>query len=272
MTPLPDYHMHTPRCNHAEGRVADYARAAITAGLSEIGISDHSPMPTPFDDDWRMRHDELDGYVAEVMAAQIEFADTLTIRLGLEVDWRPGCEAFVHELAAAYPWDYLIGSVHYLDSWAFDDPDQRQHWDEVGIEQVYIDYYAQVAASAASGLFDTLGHPDLAKKFGHRPSASEMPRIIEAEEAMLMAVQRAGVALEISAAGLRKPVAEIYPHPRIIERAAARSIPFSYGSDAHQPQHVGHAQPACRNLLLQCGIHQISHFTQRQRTLHPLQK
>jgi len=270
MAMMPDYHMHTPRCNHAEGRVADYALAALTAGLREIGISDHSPMPDPFDDNWRMRSAELADYVAEVEAAQHRFAGEITIRLGLEVDWRPGCEPFVRELAAAYPWDYLIGSVHYLKDWAFDDPDQRQHWDTAGVGQVYCDYFAQVAASAASGLFDTLGHPDLAKKFGHRPTDAEMPAVIAAENAMLDAVAHAGVALEISSAGLRKPVAEIYPHPRIIAGAAARGIPFSYGSDAHQPQAVGHAENGCRELLTAHGITRISQFQQRTRTQIPI--
>ncbi len=258
--------MHTPRCNHAEGRVAEYAEAAIAAGLSEIGISDHSPMPPAMDDNWRMRMDELDDYVAEVLAARDQFAGHLTIRLGLEVDWRPGCEPFVRQLSAQYPWDYLIGSVHYLGNWAFDDPDERDRWDEVGIGATYCQYFAAVADSAASGLFDIIGHPDLAKKFGHRPSKSEQEAVVAAETAMLDAVARAGVALEISSAGLRKPCAEIYPTSRIIKGAAERGIPFSYGSDAHAPNLVGYAQEACRGLLRQHGITAISQFVQRRRT------
>ncbi|MDX8408925.1 MAG: histidinol-phosphatase HisJ family protein [Mariprofundales bacterium] len=270
MQPLPDYHMHTPRCNHAEGSVADYAQAAITAGLDEIGFSDHSPMPELFDDNWRMRMEELDSYIDEVVTAQQTFAGQLTIRLGLEADWRPGCESFVRQLAADYPWDYLIGSVHYLDNWAFDDPDQRSHWDEVGVESVYLDYYAQLAASATCGLFDILGHPDLAKKFGHRPAAHAQPQVEAAEAAMLDAVAASGTALEISSAGLRKPVGEIYPHPRIVAAAAARNIPFAYGSDAHQPADVGYAQQACRQLLIQSNIHHICQFNQRQRQCLPI--
>ncbi len=266
----PDYHMHTPRCNHAEGSVADYARAALAAGLKEIGISDHSPMPPQFDDNWRMRQHELDDYVAEVLAARDRFADRLTIRLGLEVDWRPGCEPFVEELAARYPWDYLIGSVHYLGDWAFDDPDARSRWDEVGIGTTFCEYFAQVAASARSGLFDIIGHPDLAKKFGHQPEAEQCAAVQAAESAMLDAVAEAGIALEISSAGLRKPCAEIYPAPRIIAGAAKRGIPFSYGSDAHEPASVGHAWRQCTALLRQHDIHTISRFSARRRALIPL--
>ncbi|RMH50069.1 MAG: histidinol-phosphatase HisJ family protein [Zetaproteobacteria bacterium] len=262
--------MHTPRCNHAEGRVADYARAAIDAGLREIGISDHSPMPPPFDDDWRMRMEQLEEYVAEVLAARDRFAGRLTIRLGLEVDWRPGCEPFVAELAGRHPWDYLIGSVHYLGDWAFDDPDRRDRWDSVGVGATFCSYFDAVAASAASGLFDIIGHPDLAKKFGHRPAPEEDAAVARAEEAMLDAVARAGVALEISSAGLRKPCGAIYPSPRIVAAAAARGIPFSYGSDAHAPGDVGFAMDGCRALLARHGVTRICTFHRRRRALRPL--
>jgi len=271
MTPLfPDYHMHTPRCNHAEGRVIDYARVAMMAGIREIGISDHSPMPDPWDDNWRMRYDELDHYVAEVLAVRDQCAGKLTIRLGLEVDWRPGCEAFVRELSTQYPWDYLIGSVHYLGNWAFDDPDERARWDQVGIGTTYCQYFAQVAASAQSGLFDIIGHPDLAKKFSHHPAEAEKQGVYDAEIDMLDAVAQSGVALEISSAGLRKPCAEIYPTPRIIAAASERNIPFSYGSDAHTPDLVGYAQSECKQLLRDNRVTTISQFNRRQRQNIPL--
>ncbi|MDX8414233.1 MAG: histidinol-phosphatase HisJ family protein [Mariprofundales bacterium] len=261
---FPDYHMHTPRCNHAEGCVADYARMAVAAGMQEIGISDHSPMPAPWDDNWRMRSEELDGYVAEVLAVRDQYAGILTIRLGLEVDWRPGCASYVRELSEQYPWDYLIGSVHYLGDWAFDDPDERARWDEVGVGTTFCQYFAQVAASAQSGLFDIIGHPDLAKKFGHQPSSDAHDVVLAAENSMLDAVAQAGVALEVSSAGLRKPCAEIYPSSRIITGAAQRNIPISYGSDAHAPDLVGYGQKQCLQQLWECGVRVISQFDQRE--------
>ncbi|MDQ6963413.1 MAG: histidinol-phosphatase HisJ family protein [Mariprofundales bacterium] len=263
---MADCHMHTPRCNHAEGSVVDYARAAVAAGLDEIGISDHSPMPAEWDDGWRMRADELDGYVAEVLAIRDQFSDRLTVRLGLEVDWRPGCEEYVRQLSERYPWDYLIGSVHYLGDWAFDDPDERGRWSVVGVGATYCQYFEQVAASASSGLFDIIGHPDLAKKFAHRPAEDEVEEVLAAESSMLDAVAAAGVALEVSSAGLRKPCAEIYPASRIVAAAAQRDIPFSYGSDAHAPDLVGYGLQECRQLLVDCGVGAISSFCQRQRS------
>ncbi len=268
-TPVPDYHMHTPRCHHAQGDVTSYAEAALAAGLTEIGISDHAPMPPGFEDDWRMDMAELDDYRDEVLAARQAFAGRLEIRLGLEADYRPGSEAAVADMIASRDWDYVIGSVHYIEGWDFDNPDKLREWDGRDLEQAWCDYFALVARSAETGLFDIIGHPDLIKKFGHRPPRNN-PRVADAMEAMLQAVKRAGCALEISSAGLRKPVGEIYPHPRIIRRAAELGIPFAFGSDAHRPEDVGHAMDDCLQLLLECGIHEVCAFARRQRRMVPV--
>ena len=269
--PVPDYHMHTPRCHHAEGRVADYARAAVRAGLNEIGMSDHSPMPEGFTDDWRMAMSELDDYIAEVRAARDAFEGRLVIRLGLEADFRPGSEAAVAEMIRAHDWDYVIGSVHYIEGWDFDNPDKLREWDGRNIEDAWCDYFELVAASARTGLFDIIGHPDLIKKFGHR-APEDSRRVNAAMEAMLQAVREAGCALEISSAGLRKPVGEIYPHPRMIRRAAELGIPFAFGSDAHKPADVGHAMDACLSLLEECGVHEVCAFERRERRMLNLRR
>src|SRR5512140_3091982 len=110
MTSPADYHMHTPLCRHAIGEPGEYAQAALAAGLDEIGFSDHAPMPQDDFDDWRMRASELQAYIEKVERARREFPQ-LTIRMGLEFDFIPGCESWIRELTARYPWDYLIGSV-----------------------------------------------------------------------------------------------------------------------------------------------------------------
>ena len=262
--PVPDYHMHTPRCHHAIGSVREYAEAALRIGLNEIGMSDHSPMPGGFDAAWRMDRSELTDYLAEVEAVRNEFSGRLTVRIGLEADFHPGSESYVRDMIEAYPWDYVIGSVHYLGDWGFDNPDNLDDWNGRDVEQAYCDYYATVAASAATGMFDIIGHPDLIKKFGHRPAPGSR-RVRAAEEAMLDAVQQAGMALEISSAGLRKPVAEVYPHGQMLALAAERGIPFAFGSDAHAPGEVGHAMDTCLGMLAACGITEVVRFDQRQR-------
>lgn len=267
--PVPDYHMHTPRCNHATGTVADYADAALAAGLKEIGMSDHSPMPNGFDAAWRMDHFELKDYIEEVKHAQKKYSGQLTIRLGIEADFHPGTESYVMEMIETHPWDYVIGSVHFIDDWGFDNPDAIQIWDSWKIEDAYCAYFNLVAESASSGLFNIIGHPDLIKKFGHRPPA-DSKSVNSAMESMLQAVKEADVALEISSAGLRKPVGEVYPQATIIKRAAELGIPFSFGSDAHAPTEVGHAMDDCLHLLISLGVAEVATFANRQRTMAPI--
>jgi len=261
--------MHTPRCNHAAGTVIEYAEAAIAAGLREIGISDHSPMPGGFDKAWRMDRTEMKNYLTEAEQARDLYADRLTIRIGLEADFHPGTETYVADMIAAYEWDYIIGSVHYIGDWGFDNPDCIRVWDTWKIEDAYAAYFDLVAASAASGMFDIIGHPDLIKKFGHRPPANSQ-LVKQAEESMLQAVLKSGAALEISSAGLRKPVGEIYPHTAMVERAAALGIPFAFGSDAHAPLEVGHGMDQCLAELDQFGISEIATFTRRGRHMQPI--
>ncbi|MDQ6989614.1 MAG: histidinol-phosphatase HisJ family protein [Mariprofundaceae bacterium] len=266
---VPDYHMHTPRCNHATGDIRAYAQAACDAGLSEIGMSDHSPMPHGFDKAWRMDESELSSFIAEVQAAQVEFKGQLSIKSALEVDFYPGAEPYIQHLAAQHNWDYLMGSVHFIGDWGFDNPDEVAKFESCDLEQVYCDYFDVLGQSAATGLFDVIGHPDLIKKFGYvleQPSS----RVEAAEDAMLAAVKAADVVLEISSAGLRKPVAEMYPREGLVEKAAALHIPFTYGSDAHSPAEVGFAMDDCLSVLLKYGIKEVATFRQRKRTMMPL--
>ena len=123
-----DYHMHTPLCRHAVGEPEEYARRAVEIGLAEIGFSDHSPMRQDNFDNWRMNFSQLNEYVEKVRKELIDFPQ-LTIRLALEVDYLPGHEDWIRELATLHPWDYFIGSVHYVsDSWAIDDPQKLSEW------------------------------------------------------------------------------------------------------------------------------------------------
>jgi len=264
--PVPDYHMHTPRCNHAVGEVREYAEVAIQRGLKEIGMSDHSPMPNGFDAAWRMALNELPNYLQEVECVRDEFSEKLTVRVGLEADFHPGTEDAVQAMIDGYAWDYVMGSVHYIGDWAFDNPDEEERWAEVNIEDAYCDYFDLVARSASTGMFDMIGHPDLIKKFGQRAPAGSV-RVDNAESLMLEAVKASGTVLEISSAGLRKPVGEIYPHSRIVKKAAAMGIPFYFGSDAHAPHEVGHGMDACLDILQSCGVDEVVAFEKRQRRM-----
>ena len=165
----PDYHTHTPLCRHAVGQPAELAQQAQRIGLEELGFSDHAPMPRDDFDDWRMKSSELDLYVAQVEETRRAYPQ-LRIRLALEVDYLPGCEDWIKELAARHPWDYLIGSVHYLSPlWAIDSPYQMSGWRTRDPFEVWSAYFERLAQAAESGLFDIIGHADLCKKFCFYP-------------------------------------------------------------------------------------------------------
>ena len=202
-----DYHMHTPLCRHATGEPAEYAAHARQIGLTEIGFSDHAPMRQDDFDEWRMRLDQLDAYVEQVRQAQREHPG-LTIRLALELDYLPGQEDWIRELAGRHPWDYLIGSVHYVaDHWAVDNPAEISKWKERDVSEVWAVYFDRLTQAAESGLFDIIGHADLPKKFGFFPPGDLTPLYARFFEA----ARRANVAVELNTGGLRKECQEIYP-------------------------------------------------------------
>ena len=230
-----DYHMHTPLCRHATGEPGDYAKRALAVGLTEIGFSDHSPMRLDGFDDWRMRLDQLDEYIEKVSKAQKDFP-RLTIRLGLEVDYLPGHEDWIRELGARHPWDYFIGSVHYVsDSWAVDDPRKLSEWNNRDASEVWSAYFDRLTMAAQTGLFEIIGHADLPKKFGHRPGPGCTPLY----ERFLSAARKHNVCIELNTAGLRKDCREIYPGREILQRAFQNGVPITFGSDAHAPEEVG---------------------------------
>jgi histidinol-phosphatase (PHP family) len=257
----PDYHMHTPLCRHAQGEPVDYARRALEVGLTEIGFSDHSPMRRDHFDDWRMRSDQLDEYVAKVRLAQKEFPQ-LTIRLALEVDYLPGHEDWIRELAALHPWDYLIGSVHYVsETWAIDSPYQLSEWKHRDTFEVWTAYFERLTMAAESGLFEIIGHADLPKKFGHRPTKDCTPLY----EKFLSAAKQHNCAIELNTAGLRKDCKEIYPSRDILQLAFNKGVPITFGSDAHAPEEVGMNFAEAIQLARAVGYKQCWRLEKRKR-------
>ena len=254
-----DYHMHTPLCGHATGAPRDYVLAAQRAGLGEIGISDHNPMPTQFDD-WRMAPDQLPEYLALVAEAQREFPD-FPVRLGLECDFIPGFEGQIELLAKQADWDYLIGSVHYVTpDWDIDNPKHLKRWADQPVEEIWAGYFAAYTKMAESCLFDFLAHPDLVKKFGHRPKG-DLSRFYKET---LDAIAEAGAVLEVSTAGLRKDVKEIYPSRDFLEAAFLRSIPIVINSDAHAPEEVAYEFDRAYKLASDVGYTKVMRFEKRK--------
>jgi histidinol-phosphatase (PHP family) len=260
MTLPADYHMHTPLCRHAAGEPGDYAKRALAIGLTEIGFSDHSPMRRDDFDDWRMRSDQLDEYVEKVRKTQKDFPQ-LIIRLALEVDYLPGHEDWIRELAARHPWDYFIGSVHYVsDGWDIDNPKKVSLWRERDAFAVWTDYFARLTMAVETGFFEIIGHPDLPKKFGHRPTCD----CTTLYERFLTAVKKHNCAIELNTAGLRKDCKELYPSREIIQLAFQKGVPITFGSDAHAPEEVGMSFSEAVQLAREAGYRKACSFVQRR--------
>jgi len=258
-----DYHMHTPLCRHAVGEPVDYARRAVELGLTEIGFSDHSPMRRDDFDTWRMPDHQLDEYVAKVRFAQQEFPQ-LTIRLALEVDYLPGHESWIRDLAARHPWDYFIGSVHYVsDSWDIDNPAKLSEWKKRDTFEVWQAYFERLTLAAESKLFEIIGHADLPKKFGHRPTRDCTPLY----DKFLTGAAKAGCAIELNTAGLRKDCREIYPSRQILELAFQKGVAITFGSDAHAPSEVGLNFGEAIQLARAAGYRNYCRFSKRQRQM-----
>jgi histidinol-phosphatase (PHP family) len=259
----PDLHMHTPLCRHASGEPTEYARHALKLGFTEIGFSDHSPMPRDNFDNWRMRNNQLDEYVEKVRRAQKDFPQ-LTIRLGLEVDYLPGQDDWIRDLAARHPWDYFIGSVHYVsDSWAVDDPQQLSNWKGRDPWEVWSVYFERLTMAAQTGFFEIIGHADLPKKFGNRPSRDCTPLY----ENFLNAAKKNNCALDLNTAGLRKDCKEIYPARDLLQLAFQKGVPIAFGSDAHKPEEVGMNFTDAIQLARGVGYMQCCRFVGRKRDL-----
>ncbi len=225
-----DLHNHTTLCNHATGTVDEYIRQAIANGTRYFGFSEHAPMD--FDPQYRLRFDQMAEYREMIASAQRRYADDITILFGYEVDYLPG---HIDRRVLEAPVDYLIGSVHFLGGWGFDNPEFIGEYKNRDIDTIWEEYFDAVTAMAKSGLFDIVGHLDLIKVFNYMPK-KDLRRI--AREA-LGAIKAADMVIELNMAGYRKPVKEPYPSPLLMEEIAALEIPITFASDAHAPDQVG---------------------------------
>jgi histidinol-phosphatase (PHP family) len=278
---LTDYHLHL-RPDDADAAPAEYftpanaeryREAASERGIEELGVSEHiyrfrqalGIWQHPF---WeRYAHDDLDEYCTFVR-------EQTDLRLGIEADFVPGAEDRIATLLESRDFDYVVGSVHFIREGAVD-MDDYTVWDPKdprrSSEAVWERYFETVAASASSGLFDIIAHPDLVKIWGsthpERTPARD-PRFFY--EPAVEAFADAGVAVELSTAGLRKPVAELYPAPAFLAMCVEAGVPVALSSDAHRPQDVGAGYEQALELLAELGVGELAVFDRRARRLEPV--
>jgi histidinol-phosphatase (PHP family) len=264
---IADYHMHLRNVReeiaHDTWSVDPFVDAARAAGVDEIGFTEHVYYFRQTRSLWTVPYHlercvyDLEQYVDAIVSAR---GRGLPVKLGLEVDYVPGREDETRELLAPYPWDYLLGSVHYVDGFGVDD--EPRLLDAVGVEEAWRLYFERLEAAARSGLFDSLSHPDLVKIFGERATFDYGP--------VADAIADSGVAVEVSTAGLRKPVGELYPHPELLAECRRREVPVTLASDAHSPAVVGRDFDRALRLLRSAGYETVTLFEQREARQEPL--
>ena len=256
-----DYHMHTRLCRHAVGDATDLAAQAVRLGLSEIGFSEHNPMPRDDYDDWHPLQQDFEVYIEQVEKARRDHPQ-LNIKIALEMDYIPGMEDWIRELAARHPWDYLIGAVHYVsDTWDLDNPTKVAEWKRRDVFEVWSEYFERLTKAAESGFFNIIAHADLCKKFCFYPEQDCTPLF----NRLLQAIKKHGLAMELNTAGLRKDCKEIYPSPKIVEMAYKEGVPITFASDAHAIGEVGMNFAEAIALARSVGYTHCCRFTQRRR-------
>lgn len=256
-----DLHVHTARCGHASGTLEEYIARARAAGVATMAFTDHLPMPEGYPQHYTMHADEVRAYVAEVRAEAVVAAvhGGPEVLCGIEADWLPDHVAWTKERLSELDLDVVLGSVHFIGGWAFDDPSLINRYSTWRIDELWARYFSDLADAARSGLFDVMAHPDLVKKFGYIPDVDPTSWYEEAASA----IQEAGCAIEVSTAGLRKPVAQIYPSLEFLRICHRRGIPATTASDAHAPDEVGRGLDEARALLREAGYESLVVYRDR---------
>jgi histidinol-phosphatase (PHP family) len=244
-----------------------YLAAAEEAGVEELGVSEHLYRFAQALELWR--HPFWEQQARDDLAAYCEFVRTTPLRLGIECDFVPGAEDRIANLLEAHDFDYVIGSVHFIGEGAVDH-EGYDAWESDGDpDSIWRRYFETLAEGVRSGLFDIVAHPDLVKVWGRaRPFPEHDPRSYY--EPAVEAIAETGIAVEISTAGLRKPVEEIYPAPAFAEMCVEAGAVFALSSDAHVPGQVGFGYERALELMGRLGITRICAFDRRRRRLESL--
>lgn len=286
-----DYHLHL--WPHSESsvsfrldQIAAYCDEAARHGVTELALTEHTSRFAdvlaavgPFWQRWG--HEPTSPVLAEyldfharnsleqyVQLAQAAKDEGLPVKIGLEVDYYEGQMDVVSALLAQYPFDVLIGSVHWLGTWQFDDLDNEVHMHEWTVrdwDQCWADYARAIDELCAANAVDVLAHPDLIKVAGHYPT-----RTSGFWDQMAESAARAGVSMECSSAGWTKPAREQYPAQGYLDRLVAQGLTFTTASDAHQLERVGERANDLAELLEARGVHELATYSGRTRQMTPL--
>ncbi|CAM4202466.1 histidinol-phosphatase HisJ family protein [Paenibacillus tarimensis] len=263
-------------------RYLDWGRAR---GIERFGIVDHLYRFEEFQSYYanhiilddselgRMQRRWLDhvciGSIHDFLGPVQEAADRLgTISVGLEADYFPEADEELRGLLAPYKVDYVIGSVHFLNGWGFDNPDSQARFKKADLQKLYTDYYTAVEAAVRCGLFDFIGHPDNLKLFGFRPDEEQLMPLYER---LARTMQEAGVGSEINTGlAYRYPAAESSPSPVLLQILCQYGVPLTTSSDAHYPDDIGMLLEEAVELARAAGYKELCYYSGRQRIPYPI--
>jgi histidinol-phosphatase (PHP family) len=273
---LTDYHVHlrpddqgtTAERYFTPENAERYREIAADRGIEELGVAEHVYRFTAALDVWqhplwvRSAQDDIDRYCEFVR-------DQTDLKLGIEADFIPGREERMRGLLEQRDWDYVVGSIHFLAEGALD-YDKYDVWNTArSADHVWRTYFTWLGEAAASGMFDILAHPDLVKHWGKERPWPEKDLRFYYDLAMEQ-IAESGIAIEVSTAGLRKPVGEIYPDPAFLEMVVDAGNPIALSSDAHTPEQLGYEYDQALELLDGLGITELAVFERRARRLEPI--
>lgn len=245
-----DYHLHV--IAHGDRpmtveNILQYCEVAHERGIRQMGITEH------------------DRYLDDIDLAAFQEARELSqdveLRLGIEIDFVPGAEERMDHDATALPYDYVIGSVHRVDNEEVDHPDHQEIYEKWETYDLYEAYYKNVREAALSGRFEVLGHPDLIKIFRKFPDRDITPMLEETADA----IAESGIVVDVNAAGLRKPIGEIYPSRKFLEMFHRRGVPIILSSDAHAADQVAAGYDTSLKLVHDVGYREVVTFKDHER-------
>lgn len=266
---LIDYHTHLERGPYTMEYLTKFIEVGSKRGVGEICFTEHGHffheshplLNNPWSHGIPRRH--LADYILLVEHAK---AMNLPVKLGMEMDYIPETRDSIRAFITSQPFDFVLGSVHWVDGFGFDNPEWLERWESYSVDELYRRYFKLVEEAIASNIFDSIAHPDVIKIFGHRPSFS-LGEVYRRVAEMLLDHQ---VCLEVSTAGWRKPVNELYPHLDFLRECLSRGVQITLASDAHEPEHVAHGFDRALPLLKELGLKSLATFTHRQMKIVPL--
>ena len=266
---LVDLHSHTTLCNHATGSLEDYVEQAVALGIGEFGFSEHSPWMYQDRQKLAPDFDEMPQYFQRVEAVQRRYmsrnradrSSRIAIRLGIEMDYLPGKVEMAREYARTNDFDFIIGSVHHIGTWGFDQESQQALFAQRDVREVYEEYFGLVIEMISTGLFDIVGHIDLVKKFGYRPQDG----YLDLQESVVRVLRESEMAVELNTSGMDRPVKEFFPDQRFLALLYKYKIPVTLGSDAHAPSEVGRYFGEAVAQLKSVGYREVLTYEKRRR-------